>query len=315
MIPFLVIGCGNIGALYDIDNDRIQTHAKAIHLDPRFSLSIYDPNADLMFRVANKYQCEFLTEINEDVLKRFPCISICAPTNSHLQYIQAGINSRAKLIICEKPVSNDETELETSRDAYLKSSTKIMVNYIRRFQPAYHDLKKLIQSISETDSVKNICIQYHRGFLNNCSHAFDLLEFLFERKIEIEIHGKIDGSYDHFRSDPTATFQGMWDKIRVNVTGLMDIKYSFFQIDLFFDTYRIALQDSGNTIKVYKADDMQKTHQTLNLLNEYTQHNCLQNHMVHVIDRAFKVVNEEVNEDNFIQSIDLNKRMLNYLKS
>jgi predicted dehydrogenase len=314
MIPFLVIGCGNIGALYDIDNDKVQTHAKAIYLDSRFSLAIYDPNVDLMMSVANKYKCDFFTEINENILNKFPCISICAPTNSHLQYILAGINSQAKLIICEKPISNDETELEVSRNAYLRSSTKIMVNYIRRFQPAYDDLKKAIQLISQTESVKNICIQYHRGFLNNCSHAFDLLEFLFDRKIEIEIQGKVNSSFDHFHSDPTVTLQGMWDKVRVNVIGLTDIKYSFFQIDIFLDTYRIALYDSGNTIKIYKVEDTKKTYQTLNVLNEYTQYNCLQNHMLHVIDRAFRIVDQEVNEDNFIQSIDLNKRMLNYLK-
>lgn len=313
MIPFLVIGCGNIGALYDIDNEKIQTHAKAIHLDPRFSLAIHDPNKDLMLSVADKYKCDYFVDINKEILEKFSCISICAPTKSHVKYILDGIGSKAELIICEKPVSNDQVELEIVMNAYLKSSTKIMVNYMRRFQPVYCNLKKLIRMIRQTEHVRDITIQYHRGFLNNCSHAFDLIEFLFDEEIVIDVYGLINKTFDHFQADPTVTFHGVWNNAFVNVIGLSGIKYSFFQIEVFFETYRIGLYDSGNTIKVYKVDDTQKSFQTLSLIDEYTQYDCLQYHMLHVIDSAFKIVDKQVAEDNFIQSIELNKRMLNLL--
>ena len=86
----LVIGCGNIGALYDFDNAQIITHAKAIHTDPRFSLSVFDINKELAKKISSKYNCEIIEEINEQTMQSFNCVSICTPTHTHYEFLEKG---------------------------------------------------------------------------------------------------------------------------------------------------------------------------------------------------------------------------------
>lgn len=50
----LLIGCGNIGALYDFQNDEILTHAKALNHHNLKSVFIYDTNSDLLQKVSQK---------------------------------------------------------------------------------------------------------------------------------------------------------------------------------------------------------------------------------------------------------------------
>jgi hypothetical protein len=55
MYKALIIGCGNIGALYDFDTGSIASYAKAFHLDPEIEFDVYD-----MFRarLLNVIACE-----------------------------------------------------------------------------------------------------------------------------------------------------------------------------------------------------------------------------------------------------------------
>ena len=55
MYKVLILGCGNIGAGYDFDNEQVLTHAKAFNLHPEFSCVFYDQDHALSKRVAEKY--------------------------------------------------------------------------------------------------------------------------------------------------------------------------------------------------------------------------------------------------------------------
>ena len=54
MFKIIIIGCGNIGALYDLKSNKILTHAKAFSLIDNFSLYFYDLNISLTKIVAKK---------------------------------------------------------------------------------------------------------------------------------------------------------------------------------------------------------------------------------------------------------------------
>ena len=48
MVKALIIGCGNIGGLYDIDNNKIETHAKAISINNWIKkVDVFDTNIEL----------------------------------------------------------------------------------------------------------------------------------------------------------------------------------------------------------------------------------------------------------------------------
>lgn len=312
MYNALVIGCGKIGAMYDFENDKIQSHAKAFYIDPRFSLAVYDIDNAISNKIAVKYNCEVLNYIDEDNLKYFDCVSICAPTEMHLPLLKIATNAGTKVIICEKPVSNKTEELDKALLLY-SGRSKILVNYIRRFQPCFIELKGLISIILAKEALTNIDIRYQRGFINNCSHALDLIEYLTESEINLSDIKKHNMIPDHFVNDPTVSLQAGWDGINVCIIGLSYVSFSHFEIDLFFEFHKICIRNAGNSIEIYKAEKGSDFLLPLKIQNEFTRSNCLDNYMVNVIERAYKLLIDSSQSDNFLQSVSLNKKMLDYL--
>lgn len=313
MYKALVIGCGNIGALYDFNNNEVNSHAKAIHLDARFSLSIYDINKMISEKISARYNCEIVDVINEKTLNKFDCVSICTPTDTHVELLRMAVDSGVKVIICEKPISNSLNELDVARTIYLNGKSKILVNYIRRFQPSYIDLRTFISNLITKETLTNINIRYQRGFINNCSHAFDTIEFLTGSEMNLTDIKKHNIVFDHFNTDPTLSLQAMWNNTNVSVTGLSNVCFSHFEFDLYFEYYKVCIKNAVQRIEIYKAEKGEQLLQPLYIRNENTKEKCLNNYMINVIDQAYQLLNNEEQMDNFIQSINLNQRMLNYI--
>lgn len=313
MYRALVIGCGNIGAMYDFANEQVLTHAKALSLDPAFSLSVFDSNDGQAQKIAAKYKADVVTTIDADTLKAFDCVSICTPTDTHFTYLSQCFDAKVPVVICEKPVSNQPAELEQSLTAYQQSSSKVIVNYVRRFQPAYHELKNTIGKLLEKEKLTNVAIRYQRGFINNCSHAFDLIGFLCNKPVEltgIQYHHAVN---DHFPHDPTVSMQAMWQDTNMNILGLADVKFSHFEIDLYLESHKISLKEAGQLIEIYAAGYSDAFLQPLKLQQQYTH--CLKDYMIPVIAQAQRLLKGETTEDNLAEAIRMNQRMLTYIQN
>lgn len=313
MYQALLIGCGNIGALYDLEIQEVLTHAKAYTQHSSFSLTVFDPDKELETRIANKYNTAIAKSINEAYLKQFHCLSICSPTQTHAYWLQMAINAGVPVVICEKPVSNNLEELSTLVDAYKNGNTKILVNYIRRFQPAYIALKENISEWLKHEILTNVAIRYQRGFINNASHAFDLLQFLFYKPINLELVRVNQAVYDHFPNDPTLTLTATWDKATFNAMGLANVEFSHFEIDLYFQTRKIMITDAGKTIKILNVTEKGTLLQPLT--EKEVRENCIADYMKAVIQYAFILLKEKSTIDNFQQSVTLNQQMLKYIKN
>ena len=220
MYRALILGCGNIGALYDIENDQVLTHAKAFSLHSEFTFSVYDLNSSLAEQIAKKYNVEIVRDIEAEDFSSYDVISICSPTNTHYPFLQKSLEQKVKVIICEKPVSNSVEELNDLISRYNDSQSKVIVNYMRRFQPSYIELKQTIQTILSEEVLTNISIRYQRGFINNCSHALDLIQFLMGSEISLDNVQKRNLVYDHFDSDPTLSIQANWNSVNMGILGL-----------------------------------------------------------------------------------------------
>lgn len=307
----MVIGCGNIGAGYDLDTDQVLTHVKAFSKNEKFLLSIFDTNKLLAKTISEKYNCNVVDEINNNTLTNFDCVSICTPTQTHFEYLTKTIDAKVKVIICEKPVSNNFLELQNLRNTFQKNSSRVIVNYFRRFQPSFIQLRKKIESIAQNEKLSNISIRYQRGFINNCSHAFDTIVFLMSREIELTEIKKHNQINDHFENDPTLSMQAKWGETNVDILGLSNVLFSHFEIDLYFEFHKIIIKEAGQTIEIYKAE---KSPTFLKpLVNQTTFTDCLKNYMCPVIENAEALLTNHLLKDNFLQAICLNQRMLNYL--
>lgn len=310
MYKALVVGCGNIGAGYDFDNEQVLTHAKALSLNKKFSLTVYDTDRALASKVKEKYSCKAIEEIDLDSLSKFDCVSICSPTGTHYKYLSEAIDAKVKVIICEKPVSSNSDELPELVKMYNRGSSKIMVNYTRRFQPAYSEMKIVITDLLKEEKLTNISIRYQRGFINNCIHAADLIEFLTNKKFELTNIKKNNLVTDHFENDPTLSLTANLEDVNVNVLGLSNVLFPYFDIDLYFESTKIEIKELGRTIEVLKADERFTV-----LSPKKIFENCMKDNMIHVISKAEELLNGKNAQDNFIGSVELNQRMLNYLNN
>lgn len=310
----LLIGCGNIGAQYDIDTDDVLTHAKAYSVNPNFCLSVFDIDKNTVARVSKKYDAKILNELDVDIIKQFECVSICTPTHTHLEYLKLAIAAEIPVIICEKPVSDNINELKIIEISYKKSKSKILVNYIRRFQPAYIKLKKDFQRIIEKEKLLHISIRYQRGFLNNCSHALDLISFLIGKLLKIKNLVFNSSENDHFENDPTASLSFCWDESMVNILGLTNIEFSLFEIEFYFQNTRISIIEAGNKIVIMKAPIKRKYLLPLNNENKEVIDKCLKNYMIPVISQAYMLLLNRKLNDNFVESIILNKEIIKIIE-
>lgn len=310
----LVLGCGNIGAQYDFDTSDVKTHVKAWSLMPNIRLSIFDLNKELESKVATKYNCRVIESISVESLRVFDCISICTPTTTHMELLIQAFEAGVKVIICEKPITNNLESVKPILNAYQAGNSKVLVNYIRRFQPAYSKLQIYISSVLQTgETLKAINIKFNRGFINNCSHAFDLIEFIFKKDLLITDSYKFNVVYDHFDYDPTLSLSGKWGDTIISVLGLSEVLYSTFEIELYFKTRKVLILNAGDRIEFYSSTEGPVAINPL-VKNEELS-GCISDYMKSVIQEAANILVGKNCEDNFVSSLALNTRMLKYLNN
>ncbi len=314
MFRALLIGCGNIGALYDLETSDVFTHAKAYSKNAMFKFTVYDQDVELAKKIANKYGVDYIPDIVAINFSEYDCVSICSPTSTHVHFLKMAFLAKVKVIICEKPISIDENELNDISNLYLNSSSKVIVNYIRRFQPSFIDLKVLVEEMLLKEKLVNINITYQKGFLNNASHAFDLLQFLFNQNLVLKDVMVTNKEFDFFKNDPTLSLLANWNNVPVNVTGLTNISFTIFELELFFNSRRIKITDSGKNITVYTIPDSQPFLLPLIIDEKNSQSNCIKNYMELVIAKAQTILLKNENSDNFMDSISLNKEMIKHIK-
>ena len=301
MVKALIIGCGNIGGLYDLENDNVQTHAKAISKNKWIEkVDVFDLDVELQKKISHKYGFNGL-DLNEKInFKNYNIVCINTPTDTHFQYLKLCLESNVRLIVCEKPISNSIVELDEIMSLYNSSESKVIVNYFRRFLTSYLHLKNKINSIKK--ELIEIDVKYYKGFLNNCGHAFDTIEFLTETNLTPTNIKVLKKEYDFFDNDPTITANFLSKNIKFNVQGI-DLKYKTFEILFKFENQKILLEDSGNKIKIFKND----------VLN-FESDDLIKNYMTDVYNEIKNIYFDNQLRDNFNISIMLNKKqILNFI--
>jgi hypothetical protein len=109
--------------------------------------------------------------------------------------------------------------------------------------------------VLQCESLRACAVRYQRGFLNNASHGLDLLQFLLGWEIDrAEVH-VTHSTNDEFSDDPTLSCAGVWNGAIVSILGLPQVRFSLFEIDLFFERSGIRLRDRGDTFEFMDSDE------------------------------------------------------------
>lgn len=303
----LVLGCGNIGALYDFGKEDVLTHAKAYSLIPGLELHLFDHDEALLRRVSEYYGAFAVTDIGSVSLQEFRFVSICTPTVTHFHYLSLCLKAGVPVIICEKPISLSVEELAGLGHMRKQSRSLVFVNYFRRFQPAFNRLKTFMDGLDDT--VSHIAVTYQRGFLNNASHAFDLLGFLYGKTqvTDVRISSR---EYDEFETDATISLSARLNGAPLSLTGLAYARYSFFDIRIFYQSHLVHIADSGSEITIFRAGTRSGTFYTPLRDVVFHETGCIKNHMSNVIGHITGIAAGLPTTDNFDESLELNLSLL-----
>ena len=308
-INALLIGCGNVGAQYDLGVDnKVWTHAKAYSLIDDLCLTVFDTDADKASKVAARYNAKALEKIDENNINKFDVISITTPTPTHFNYLTTFLPQSPSVIICEKPVVSSSAHADELISLYHNSHSRVLINYMRRFQPGFLQLRQELRNDFSNKNPNAFIIKYNRGFLNNAGHAVDLLEFLFDEQFDFLnlLVQKVE--FDAFDYDPTVTASCLFLDAPVTFVGLTSVEYSVFEIEIFYADSKIVICHSGNEIRYYcsKEKSLQESERQTNILDKY---------MIPVMNEALDLFWKRKSSDNFIAALNLNSRMLNILES
>ncbi len=309
MYRALIIGCGNIGAMYDFETESILTYAKAFHLDPEIEFDVYDINNKIAEKVGQRYHAQCLQILEMQTFKEYDIVAICTPTHTHFDYLSKMLVHGPKLVICEKPVDSDPAQLDKIISLYLKSNTKVLVNFYRRFQPGIIQLRNEIREVLAEEGCTNIVVSYQRGFHNNASHAIDLIEYLFGSTFDFADAQITHKTIDEFEADPTMSVFFLWHGVSVQFVGLAKVEFSHFDIAIYFKRKAVLLKDGGNEIEWFTTlPKIGNYYPKLKLRSRKTA--VVSNYMSNVVLHAKLMLNGIERTTNFIESISISQRIL-----
>ena len=175
----IVIGCGRIGCGFDDDPKRpnkIMTHAGAYSSHPRTKLvALVDIDQAKLKTYGEKYGVRTYADAKEAFAAEKPdIVSICTLMDTHLELVKQAVEAGVKMIWCEKPLTPTAREGKEMEALCASKGVVLINNFIKRFQPELHEVKKLVAQIQPT----SITSTYTGGIWNNGIHAIDLLRFL-----------------------------------------------------------------------------------------------------------------------------------------
>jgi predicted dehydrogenase len=179
-----IIGLGKIGMGYDLDLDPknfILSHAMACKNHDDFDL-ICGVDASHINRAAftAKYNKPAYPNVEEGLLShQIDVVIIATPTGSHLNILKKVLSCQTpRVILCEKPLAYSLEDAREIVDICENSGVILIVNYMRRSDPATLKIKNLIKDGAIKKPISGV-VRYTKGFLHNGSHFFNLLEYLF----------------------------------------------------------------------------------------------------------------------------------------
>ncbi|MBN1872029.1 MAG: Gfo/Idh/MocA family oxidoreductase, partial [Candidatus Omnitrophica bacterium] len=253
MIKAGIIGCGNVGLLWDKPKDmNFNTHAKSYSRHPKVTLKA---GCDIKFNRARALQGmyrgvmpyrDYKTMLAREDLD---VVSVCTDTESHYKVLKHIIRETGiKYILAEKPLASD---FEKAREINLlarENNVHVSVNYLRRWDKTVARVKEAVHRESLGRLILGSFV-YYGTFKNNGIHFLDLLDFFGEDVRFERLLSKAGKTEDDFAASLLLRTR---DGAPVYFHNI-DRKYiTHLGVDLFYENGRVRLSDWGSA-EIFKA--------------------------------------------------------------
>jgi len=248
----IVVGLGKIGLVFDIKSrpEHILTHTKAYLKNRKFRLIAgvdIDPIPRKLFKKFSKREAyKNINEFHGHNKIKIDVVSLCTPESVRVSEMQNIVKLNPKLVVIEKPIAMNIKEAAKIMGLAKKHAIKIFVNYIRRVDPFFTGLKKIIES-KQYGHVLAININYSGGLYKNASHFIDLMLYYFGRPLKILCLSRSK----RVTNDVDASFILAYLDFDIHFQNISDRSYSIGEIDIFFERSRITILDFGADARIF----------------------------------------------------------------
>ena len=255
-----LIGCGNIGALYDEGGTsaNVYTHAGMYRQVAGLELvCASDVDEKRLQEFGNYWQVKRLYTDHEQMLtsESLDIVSIATPDSSHQEIIKDVLRlSPPRLIFSEKPLANSSAAAEEIQCLCLEKDVTLVVDYVRRWDENHQLLKEFVGT-GGLGEMQNVVGYYVRGLKHNGCQLINLIQFLFGPITHVQALGAADcGSIP---GDPSLDVRfGLQDGNAGYMMGLDKKGYSFsiYEMEIFGTKGRIRLLNGGQSISFFPIE-------------------------------------------------------------
>jgi predicted dehydrogenase len=253
-----VVGAGGMGARLDSAGAVTPlTHAGGFRA-AGFELAALVDMADVATQAA-RWGCKGYSDFAAMMTAEKPdVISLCVPTHARAELLRAALSYRPKAVIAEKPLTDSSADSQAIADTYKAAGVPLIVNYTRRFVPAFQSLAGM-RAMTAT-------IRYAKGIRHNGTHAIDLCRMLFGECLEaIALARKTD----FWPDDPTVSAFLRFERCpEVFLQALDERCFTLFEVDIVTPTQRLMVDQDGRRLRRWHVADQTGIPPGLRLVEE-----------------------------------------------
>lgn len=265
MIKAILVGLGNIGMQYDINEPQniIITHARALKkLEGIKFIGAVDSECSKVKTFEKYYGIQTYTDIGKAVKDTSPeLIVIALPTHLHHETIRKVCEYRTtKYILCEKPMGLNYSEAKKITNMCEEHDIKLWVNYIRRCDKATKEIKEIIDNEWSKKNIKGVC-WYTNGLRNNGFHFIDLCEYWLGEIKQIQRIGEQRQVNNHQDQDCYIEFE----KGNMIFRYAWEEAFTHYSIELISPFGRIFYGQGGEKVQIQQLVENERYNNEVNL--------------------------------------------------
>lgn len=243
-----IIGCGRIAGGYDRapGGDWTVTHAGAYRACPSTELvaaADTDPAALAGFAACWGLKAQYSDYRRMLALEQPDVVSLCLPPEGHLEAFQAACEAGVRAIFLEKPVAANLAEAQKMPD--LAAGRPVAVNYFRRWNPSFEELKKELERGLYGRPLR-ATVHYVKDVDGNASHFVDLLRWFFGEPEAVRHIRLFDGAGAGTSADFEIAFP---EGILATFLHVPAVKYVLHEVDIFTAKARVIIGQRGQIIR------------------------------------------------------------------
>ncbi|WP_243544267.1 Gfo/Idh/MocA family protein [Pseudodesulfovibrio tunisiensis] len=236
MLKAAVIGLGRIGSTLDASGTPTPlTHAGGFAAHPEFELvAVCDSDAARNRSEAKRWGTAAFASVSQAMAETRPdVVSICTPTETHLDTLRQVVEFHPGCVIMEKPLGPN---MDSARELVRLCESReipLLVHIPRRFIPLYESLRRKIRNGSRAVSAS---IKYAKGIRHNGFHAVALMLSMFGEAQEAT---PLAVRRDFFPDDPTVSLHFQCERCDdVHFQALDERLFTHFEFDVILEDGR-----------------------------------------------------------------------------